>query len=135
MRRLPESENETVCRAMQFDVSADLVLGIRSGGRSNRERDHSRSSVRLHGRRDSASGSIRRQRGHRFFPVDDSDIHGRLPNRIVPVGDYTVTADKQGFQKSVKKIHLDIAAEANVDFTLVVGQVSQEIRSGRRRSG
>ena len=45
----------------------------------------------------------------------------------LPVGDYTVTADKQGFQKSVKKIHLDIAAEANVDFTLVVGQVSQEV--------
>jgi Carboxypeptidase regulatory-like domain/TonB dependent receptor len=45
----------------------------------------------------------------------------------LPVGDYTITADKQGFQKSVKKIHLDIAAEANVDFTLVVGQVSQEV--------
>ena len=45
----------------------------------------------------------------------------------LPVGDYTVTADKQGFQKSVKKIHLNIAAEANVDFTLVVGQVSQEV--------
>ena len=25
----------------------------------------------------------------------------------LPVGDYTVTADKQGFQKSVKKIHLE----------------------------
>ncbi|HXM20701.1 MAG TPA: carboxypeptidase regulatory-like domain-containing protein [Terriglobales bacterium] len=45
----------------------------------------------------------------------------------LPAGDYTVTADKQGFQKSAKKIHLDIGAEANVDFTLVVGQVTQEV--------
>ena len=43
----------------------------------------------------------------------------------LPAGDYTVTADKQGFQKSVKKIHLDIGAEGNVDFTLTVGQISE----------
>jgi len=49
----------------------------------------------------------------------------QLPS--LPVGDYTVTAEKQGFQKSAKKIHLDIGAEANVDFTLSIGQVAQEV--------
>ena len=43
----------------------------------------------------------------------------------LPAGDYTVTADKQGFRKSVKKIHLDLGAEGNVDFTLTVGQISE----------
>src|SRR5690349_6034403 len=28
----------------------------------------------------------------------------------LPVGDYSVTADKSGFQKQVKKVHLDIGA-------------------------
>jgi hypothetical protein len=46
---------------------------------------------------------------------------------LLPVGDYTVTADKQGFQRAAKKVHLDIGAEANVDFTLTIGQVSQEV--------
>jgi hypothetical protein len=45
----------------------------------------------------------------------------------LPAGDYTVTADKQGFQKSAKKIHLDIGAEGNVDFTLTVGQISEVV--------
>jgi len=45
----------------------------------------------------------------------------------LPAGDYTVTADKSGFQKFAKKIHLDLGAEANLDFTLVVGQITQEV--------
>jgi len=45
----------------------------------------------------------------------------------LPAGDYTVTADKQGFQKSAKKIHLDVGAEANVDFTLIVGQIAEVV--------
>ena len=32
---------------------------------------------------------------------------------FLPVGDYTVTADKSGFQKQAKKVHLDIGASAN----------------------
>jgi hypothetical protein len=45
----------------------------------------------------------------------------------LPAGDYTVTADKAGFQKSAKKVHLDLGAEANVDFTLVVGQIAEVV--------
>jgi hypothetical protein len=45
----------------------------------------------------------------------------------LPVGDYTVTAEKTGFQKQAKKIHLDIGAAANLDFNLPIGQISQEV--------
>jgi len=45
----------------------------------------------------------------------------------LPVGDYTVTAEKSGFQKQAKKVHLDIGASGTVDFNLAVGQVSQEV--------
>ena len=34
----------------------------------------------------------------------------------LPAGDYTVNAEKQGFQKSAKKIHLDVGAAGNLDF-------------------
>ena len=46
---------------------------------------------------------------------------------LLPPGDYTVTAEHSGFQKSAKKVHLDIGAAANVDFSLAVGQVTQEV--------
>ena len=45
----------------------------------------------------------------------------------VPAGDYTVNATKQGFQMSAKKIHLDIGASANVDFSLAPGQVQTQV--------
>src|SRR5215467_6489512 len=45
----------------------------------------------------------------------------------VPVGDYTVEVSKPGFQKSVKKIHLEIGASANVDFSLALGQVQTQV--------
>jgi hypothetical protein len=46
---------------------------------------------------------------------------------LLPVGDYTVTAEKSGFQKQAKKIHLDIGATGILDFNLAIGQVSQEV--------
>ena len=46
---------------------------------------------------------------------------------LLPPGDYTVTTEHSGFQKSAKKVHLDIGAVANVDFSLSVGQVTQEV--------
>ncbi len=46
---------------------------------------------------------------------------------LLPVGDYTVTAESKGFQKSVKKIHLDIGATGNLDFSLPLGQVREEV--------
>ena len=45
----------------------------------------------------------------------------------LPPGDYTLTAEKQGFQKQAKKVHLDIGAAGNLDFSLAVGQVTQEV--------
>src|SRR5712692_8755902 len=46
---------------------------------------------------------------------------------FLPVGDYTVTAEKAGFKKQAKKVHLDIGASANLDFNLPVGQVAEEV--------
>jgi hypothetical protein len=48
---------------------------------------------------------------------------GEYEIAFLPPGDYTVTAERQGFQKSAKKTHLDIGAEGNLDFTLSPGQV------------
>src|SRR5438105_13044673 len=45
----------------------------------------------------------------------------------LPVGDYTVNAEKSGFQRHAKKVHLDIGASATVDFNLPVGQIAQEV--------
>src|SRR6202162_2927102 len=45
----------------------------------------------------------------------------------LPAGDYTVNAEKSGFQKSAKKIHLDLAALGNVDFALAPGQVQTQV--------
>ena len=46
----------------------------------------------------------------------------------LPPGDYTVTAEKSGFQKSAKKLHLALGTAGNVDFNLPVGQVTQEVQ-------
>ncbi|MGD0790609.1 MAG: carboxypeptidase regulatory-like domain-containing protein [Terriglobales bacterium] len=45
----------------------------------------------------------------------------------LPAGDYTVNAEKQGFQKSAKKIHLDLGASGTVDFALAPGQVQTQV--------
>ncbi|MGB7151739.1 MAG: carboxypeptidase regulatory-like domain-containing protein, partial [Terriglobales bacterium] len=45
----------------------------------------------------------------------------------LPAGDYTVEADKQGFQKLAKKIHLDLGASGNVDFALAIGRVQSQV--------
>src|SRR5208337_1465763 len=39
----------------------------------------------------------------------------------------TVNANKQGFQKSAKKIHLDLGASGTVDFALAPGQVQTQV--------
>ncbi|MBZ5574141.1 MAG: carboxypeptidase regulatory-like domain-containing protein [Acidobacteriia bacterium] len=45
----------------------------------------------------------------------------------LPPGDYTLTAEKQGFQKSAKKIHLDVGGAGNLDFSLAPGQVQTQV--------
>src|SRR6201993_3654309 len=52
---------------------------------------------------------------------------GEYQSAGLPVGDYTIPAEKAGFQKQAKKVHLDIGASGNIDFDLAVGQVSQEV--------
>ncbi len=46
---------------------------------------------------------------------------------LLPPGDYTVTAEKSGFQKSAKRIHLDIGAAGSLDFSLSPGQVIAQV--------
>jgi hypothetical protein len=62
-----------------------------------------------------------------FTRTVEASSTGDYQFSTLPVGDYTVTADKSGFQKQAKKVHLDIGASATLDFNLVVGQVSQEV--------
>jgi hypothetical protein len=45
----------------------------------------------------------------------------------LPVGEYTVTAEKTGFQRQAKKVHLDVGATGDLDFNLSPGQVLAEI--------
>jgi hypothetical protein len=45
----------------------------------------------------------------------------------LPSGDYTVEVEKPGFQKSAKKVHLDLGASGNVDFALAIGQVQSQV--------
>src|SRR6185295_9506187 len=56
-----------------------------------------------------------------------ASVMGDYQISFLPVGDYTVAAEKPGFKKQAKKVHLDIGASANVDFDLSVGQVSEEV--------
>ena len=46
---------------------------------------------------------------------------------LLPPGDYTITAEKPGFQKVAKKIHLDIGASGTLDFALSPGQVIAQV--------
>src|SRR5262249_29970693 len=45
----------------------------------------------------------------------------------LPAGDYTITAEKTGFRKLAKKVHLDIGGTGNVDFNLAVGEIVEQI--------
>ena len=45
----------------------------------------------------------------------------------MPVGDYRIAVEAQGLKRMVRGIHLDIGANATVDFALPPGLVSQEI--------
>src|SRR5215468_1456616 len=52
---------------------------------------------------------------------------GEYQISLLPPGDYTVAAEKAGFQKSAKKIHLDIGAAGSLDFSLSPGQVLAQV--------
>jgi hypothetical protein len=57
----------------------------------------------------------------------DATATGDYQITLLPPGDYTVTAQKVGFQKSAKKVHLDLGAAGTVDFNLPVGQVTEQV--------
>ena len=57
----------------------------------------------------------------------DGTAIGDYQITLLPPGDYTVTAQKTGFQKSAKKVHLDVGAVGTVDFNLPVGQVTEQV--------
>jgi Carboxypeptidase regulatory-like domain len=46
---------------------------------------------------------------------------------LLPPGEYTVTVEKSGFQKSAKKVHLDLGSVGSVDFSLAVGQLTERV--------
>src|SRR5579872_1691502 len=57
-----------------------------------------------------------------------TDVNGDYHIALLPVGDYMVTVNKRGFQKEVKKVHLDVGQVGAVNFTLPLGEVTQEIK-------
>src|SRR6185437_3023989 len=57
-----------------------------------------------------------------------SNVNGDYQISLLPVGDYVVTVEKKGFQKQVKKVHLDVGQVGAVNFTLPLGEVTQEIK-------
>jgi len=59
--------------------------------------------------------------------TSDGTATGDYQITLLPPGDYTVTAQKAGFQKSAKKVHLDLGTVGTVDFNLAVGQFSEKI--------
>jgi hypothetical protein len=59
--------------------------------------------------------------------VTTANTVGDYQITLLPPGDYTVTAEKAGFQKSAKKIHLDIGAAGSLDFSLAPGQVQTQV--------
>jgi hypothetical protein len=56
-----------------------------------------------------------------------SNESGHYQLLLLPVGDYTVTAEQKGFQRQVRRMHLDLGDAAVADFSLPVGQVTQEV--------
>jgi len=59
--------------------------------------------------------------------TNDATSTGDYQITLLPPGDYTVTAEKSGFQKSAKKVHMDLGAAGTVDFNLPVGKVTEQV--------
>ena len=56
-----------------------------------------------------------------------SSTTGDYQLTAMPVGDYRISAEAQGLKRMVRSVHLDIGANATIDFALPPGQVTQEI--------
>ena len=58
-----------------------------------------------------------------------SDSAGEFTANRIPIGNYTVTAEKQGFQKLVRSgITLSVGQTQRVNLELTVGQLTQEVQ-------
>ena len=69
--------------------------------------------------------AIHNATGFRSELLTDSKGEFLLPN--LPVGEYTVSAEYQGFKKVSRAIVLVIGQELRLDFALEVGSVSEEV--------
>jgi len=56
-----------------------------------------------------------------------SNANGDYQLAGVPAGDYTINVEKQGFEKSSKKLHVDVGAAVSLDFSLRPGQVQTQV--------
>src|SRR5512143_2202879 len=61
-----------------------------------------------------------------FSRATTSSPSGDYQLAAMPVGDYRISVEAQGLKRMVRSVHLDIGANATVDFALPPGQVSQE---------
>lgn len=58
-----------------------------------------------------------------------SDGNGIYTSSSLPIGTYTVKAEKEGFESFVRSsIQLTVGRDAVVDFTMALGQVSQQVQ-------
>jgi Carboxypeptidase regulatory-like domain/TonB dependent receptor len=62
-----------------------------------------------------------------FSRATTSSISGDYQLAAMPVGDYRIAVEAQGLKKMVRAVHLDVGANATIDFALPPGQVTQEI--------
>jgi hypothetical protein len=62
-----------------------------------------------------------------FSRATTTSISGDYQLAAMPVGDYRISVEAQGLKKMVRSVHLDVGANATIDFALPPGQVSQEI--------
>jgi len=60
--------------------------------------------------------------------TDAADSSGNFNIPSLPVGPYEVTAEKMGFRREVRRgINLAVAEEAQVNLTLQVGSIDQQV--------
>lgn len=56
-----------------------------------------------------------------------SNANGDYQLAGLPAGDYMVNVEKQGFEKSSKKVRLEVGAAVNLDFSMRPGQVETQV--------
>jgi len=57
----------------------------------------------------------------------EADQYGNYRIGLLPPGEYEVTTERSGFTRQAKKINLEIGQAARLDFSLAVGELTQEV--------